>query len=167
MTIIMLILQFHFFGAYCISLSIFMMNKTQWHKTSSKSQNGQIGFFFLLSSDWLAQYGVSPLRWFLHKTFYGEDFMTLLFFHNFQVPQSASNHTLKNYSFNLDAIFFICTHTQLNHHLAMNIAELGNVVSGPIVNQTRHLNRLTEWVNSLLPVLLLTVQGECYLSSGQ
>jgi len=64
-------------------------------------------FFFLLSSDGLAQYCVNLSRWFTHETaaFYTEQRTTPSLFHNFEVSQGTRSHSLKNYGFQIGTPF--------------------------------------------------------------
>ena len=76
-------------------------------------------FFFLLSSDRLAQYCVNLSRWFTHKTaFYTEQCTTPSLFHNFEVSQGAHSHSLKNYDFQLGTPFFLYYTCAFKDHLA-------------------------------------------------
>ena len=58
-------------------------------------------FFFLLSSDGLAQYCVNLSRWFTHETaaFCTEQCTTPSLFHSFEVSRGTVTSSLKNYSF--------------------------------------------------------------------
>ena len=98
---------------YNPSSSVFMTNKTpsgaEKHHESSKPESSKVAkmFFFLLSSDGLAQYCVNLSRWFMHETaaFYTEQCTTPSLFHNFEVSQGACSHSLKHYGFQIGTPF--------------------------------------------------------------
>ena len=102
----------------------FLTNKTpsgaEKHHESTQpnsSKTAKLFFFFLLSSDGLAQYCVNLSRWFTHETaaFSTEQCTTPSLFHNFEVSQGARSHSLKHYGFQFGTPFslFVLTHAHL------------------------------------------------------
>jgi len=88
---------------------------SQWREKAlrkyptKQQQNGQIVFFFFLSSDGVAQCCINLSRWFTHKTaaFFTEQCTTPSLLHNFEVSQGACSHSLKHYGFQFGMPFSI------------------------------------------------------------
>ena len=104
--------------------SIFLVVQKNTVKVESH-QKAKISFFFRWASSNLHESIVT----FLQKSaaFYTEGCMATLLFHNIGVSPGIYNHTLKNYGFIWDTIFFICTRVHKQQNII--ITQVRNTIS--------------------------------------